>query len=399
MSEYQYYEFLALDRRLTEKEMKELRAISSRAEITPTSFVNEYNYGNFRGDPYRLMASYFDAHVYVTNWGTHQLMLRVPRALVTPEELEPYRGEDVFTFQEAGESLILTFDSSDEGSGDWEEGSGWMAALAPVRAELLAGDRRALYLAWLLFAQRLDFDDEDFEDEYDEEGLEDDEFGLGAVEPPVPPGLGALSGPLASLADFLRIDEDLIAVAAERSPAGVEDDEELAAWIASLAEEEKNGLLLEAARGRGTNFGPSLLARFRASREGRSEEAAGGRTVRELLEAGERRREEREREEARRKAEERARKQAAAAKARAKYLDDLVTRQGAVWKKVEGLVEEKKAKPYDEAVSLLVDLRDVAQRTKAIAGFEARFAKLLEGFSKRPALLERLRKARLLGDR
>src|SRR5205814_6875186 len=31
MSEYQYYEFLALDRRLTEKEMKELRALSSRA--------------------------------------------------------------------------------------------------------------------------------------------------------------------------------------------------------------------------------------------------------------------------------------------------------------------------------------------------------------------------------
>ena len=38
MSEYQSYEFLALDRRLTAQEMAELRSISTRAEITPTRF-------------------------------------------------------------------------------------------------------------------------------------------------------------------------------------------------------------------------------------------------------------------------------------------------------------------------------------------------------------------------
>ena len=36
MSEYQYYEFLALDRPLTAEQRTELRAISSRAEITAT---------------------------------------------------------------------------------------------------------------------------------------------------------------------------------------------------------------------------------------------------------------------------------------------------------------------------------------------------------------------------
>ena len=50
MSEYQYYEFQAIDRRLTEKEMQELRGYSSRARITPTSFVNEYSFGSFKGD-------------------------------------------------------------------------------------------------------------------------------------------------------------------------------------------------------------------------------------------------------------------------------------------------------------------------------------------------------------
>ena len=37
MSEYQYYEFLAVDRPLTEGEMGELSGISTRADITPTS--------------------------------------------------------------------------------------------------------------------------------------------------------------------------------------------------------------------------------------------------------------------------------------------------------------------------------------------------------------------------
>jgi hypothetical protein len=42
MSEYQYYEFQAIDRPLTAEEMSELRSYSTRARITPTSFVNDY---------------------------------------------------------------------------------------------------------------------------------------------------------------------------------------------------------------------------------------------------------------------------------------------------------------------------------------------------------------------
>ena len=42
MSEYQYYEFRALDRPLTQAQMGELRAYSSRAQITSTGFVNVY---------------------------------------------------------------------------------------------------------------------------------------------------------------------------------------------------------------------------------------------------------------------------------------------------------------------------------------------------------------------
>lgn len=63
MSEYQYYEFLAIDRSLDRAEIAELRALSTRAEITPTRFANEYNWGDFKGSPERMMERYFDAHV------------------------------------------------------------------------------------------------------------------------------------------------------------------------------------------------------------------------------------------------------------------------------------------------------------------------------------------------
>ena len=86
MSEYQYFEFQAVDRPLTSKQMDELRRYSSRAEITPSRFVNVYNYSDFRGDPDELIEKYFDAFLYLASWGTRRLMLRVPRMLLGPEK-------------------------------------------------------------------------------------------------------------------------------------------------------------------------------------------------------------------------------------------------------------------------------------------------------------------------
>ncbi len=59
-----------MDRPLDERQLAELRALSSRARITTTSFVNTYEWGNFRGDPRKLMERYFDAFLYLTNWNT-----------------------------------------------------------------------------------------------------------------------------------------------------------------------------------------------------------------------------------------------------------------------------------------------------------------------------------------
>jgi len=50
-SEYQYYEFQAIDRPLGEADRKALRDLSTRARINATSFTNAYEWGDFKGDP------------------------------------------------------------------------------------------------------------------------------------------------------------------------------------------------------------------------------------------------------------------------------------------------------------------------------------------------------------
>ena len=55
MSEYQYYEFVAVERALTKGQLGEVRKVSSRARLSATGFVNEYEWGDFKGDPVEFL--------------------------------------------------------------------------------------------------------------------------------------------------------------------------------------------------------------------------------------------------------------------------------------------------------------------------------------------------------
>jgi hypothetical protein len=154
VSEYQCYEFVALDRPLIAKEMAELRGISTRAEITPTRFWNEYHWGDLKADPAKLLARYFDLHLYFANWGTRRLMLRLPIAAVDNRALGAYLPGDPATLTTVGEHAIVDLCSEvDEPEDDWFEARGLAGSLTPLRAELLRGDLRVAYLAWLLAVQ------------------------------------------------------------------------------------------------------------------------------------------------------------------------------------------------------------------------------------------------------
>lgn len=131
VSEYQYYEFLAVDRPLDDSQMNELRALSTRARITATSFVNTYEWGDFRGDPRTLMEKYFDAFFYIANWETHRLMIRLPARLLDLNTAQRYCVADVAAAWADDDHLILDLVSEDD-SGDWEDdGEGSLASIIP----------------------------------------------------------------------------------------------------------------------------------------------------------------------------------------------------------------------------------------------------------------------------
>lgn len=44
--------------------MDNLRSISTRAQITPVSFINEYSWGGLKADPRDFMRHFFESHAY-----------------------------------------------------------------------------------------------------------------------------------------------------------------------------------------------------------------------------------------------------------------------------------------------------------------------------------------------
>ncbi|MFC4529297.1 hypothetical protein [Sphaerisporangium dianthi] len=290
MSEHQHYEFAAIDRPLTAAEQTEVRALSPGAQVTATSFTADHEPDDFGGDPARMMERYYDAHVYVTGWGVNQVMLRLPEKLLDLATVEPYLVDELFEgWVTDDEHLILDLRNEDEEAGLAESPpEGWLTAVSGVRAELASGDSRPLYLAWLAAVGTWERDEDAFDEDMEDE-----------LEPPVPAGLRSLTAAQRALAAFLRLDADLLATAATAAPelpAGRDDPAGLARWIERLPEEDKNALLLRAARGDDAPVRMELLGRFHretgapsggedAGAYGESGGEGARRTVAELLDA------------------------------------------------------------------------------------------------------------------
>jgi len=377
MSEYQYYEFQAVDYRLSEKEMQELRGYSTRARITPTSFINEYNFGDFKGNTDAWMEKYFDGFLYLANWGTREVQLAVPARLLPADTVRRYCSSHAASSREKSGKLILTFLSEEEPDGEWLEGEGHLSSLLQIRNELAHGDLRSLYLGWLM-------------------GVQADELKASEKEPPVPPNLEALSGPQENLADFLRLDPDLLVVASRNSTRTKEDaasTKERSCWIASLPAREKDEMLVQLMEGDAPRIGMELQSRFLRQRD-TSPSTVGmkPRTVAELLALAETQRQERQQEQARQAATKKANQERQATIAREKHLDSLKGCSETIWATVETLAATRQPKSYDQAVQQLGDLRDLAEREGHQAGFKKRLAVFRNQHSAKKSLIDRLAK-------
>jgi hypothetical protein len=247
-----------------------------------------------------------------------------------------------------------------------------MGALSPLRAAVLQGDLRMLYLVWLML---LDLEDT----------VPDD-----AVEPL--PGIAPLDAALTAWAAFLEIDPDLLAAAAEIGVAATEPEEdEVRQFISGLPAARKDALLLRLYHGEAPHlagvFRREVMAACRADVPPPRRRTAG-----ELRAATERIRAAREEEEADRRAAAERQKAAEAEAALQKRLAELRERGAAAWQDVEALIELRNATGYVKAVWMLADLGDIATDPDQ---FARRLADIRMRHAGKRRLIERLNEAGL----
>jgi hypothetical protein len=382
MSEYQYYEFVAIDRPLTRAEMAELRSRSSRATITATSFVNEYQWGDLKGDPADWMRRYFDAFVYTANWCSCRLALRLPHAVFGKAELERFASEYALTIDDSGTHWIIDW-SLDEGQDydrfGMETGQSWMGRLMPLRDELLRGDLRPLYLGWLA-------------------GVSAGEVGDNAVEPEVPPGMSQLSAAQQALVEFLEIDPDLVSAGAIGSPVVTEphDDRDgsIDAWLAGFPADEMRAILKLLLQDKSQQAERQIKSRFLAWQKKNAPSAASSAKQRKVAELrslaneAEKLRLERE-------AKERAHQEAKRRKKREAYLQTLAADFDRCWNAIHQHAERGTASGYDEAKCAIVDLADAYTLASDRNAFDKALRSFMVRHAKRGALVRRLVEAGL----
>lgn len=388
MSEYQYYEFLAVDRPLDAREQAEVRALSTRAQISATSFTNEYHWGDFRGDPLRMVERYYDAHLYFANWGSRTLMFRLPLAVLDVETVAPYLVDSLVSAWDTAEHLVLGLHSDDEDAEFFGVDDLYtLAGLVGARTELAAGDLRPLYLGWLAAQGTWDRDEGAFDEDHENDR-----------EPPVPPGLSELTAPQRALADFLRLDSDLLEVAAQASRPSADTRigaEQLAARVARLPTNEKDRLLLLVARGESLVAQAELRRRVR-SEPGETTSERLGRTVAELSDAVHVARQEKHRRAEAVRAQQGAVRERERAAARERCLASLTADVEGGWSRVEAMIATRKPGEYDAAVTLLEDLQVVADRSDQASGFGARLTALRTRHQRKSSLIERIDQAGLV---
>lgn len=378
MSEYQYYEFLAIDRPLTADEMAELRALSTRATITPVSFTNEYNWGDFKGNPDKLMQRYFDAHVYVANWMTAIFMVRLPMEALTRETAKAAAVSYLLDIKPTKTHWIISWCLEESENYDrfgMEDGRGWMARLAPVRDELLRGDLRSLYIGWLPAVAG--------------EKMDDDE-----MEPLCMSGLENLTASQQALAEFLEVDPDLLAGAGMGSrpaPKAEISPQEMDKWIDALPREEVNSILKQLLEDKGQQAERSIRNRFAAWWRGlqTGNTDASRRTVGELRQNAEKARQIRlEKQKRDRKQREIKRREK-----RKAYLKNLSSDFPKAWALVKEPVERGSGRGYDEACRILVDIAEAYALFATKKQFQNELKKFMVGHTRRKALIQRLVKA------
>mgnify|MGYP000515983264 CR=1 FL=1 len=374
MSEYQYYEFAAVDGPISDEGLQYARGCSSRAAVSRVRWQNTYTFGSFHGSVETLL-KYYDAHFYIANWGSVCLGLAFPESALDLEAVQPYlrggdRFKDTLSVAKIGHRHIVWWTRNEEGGWGWTEGEGLIDQLIGVREELLRGDYRALFLGWLA-----DFDPDEWQDRGDG----------GVVMPPIPPGLDRLSPALMTLAKHFPSDPDALAVAAGLSPASRAIRLPMAEVLEKLSPSEMRALLARVAEG----GGPGVMAELNrlTCPRGQIPEGQAMNCVdfAALTIAARRARQKQEAEAA-------AAKRQHEAELRRQHLASIWQRADRLWQDLDPLMAQKIASAYDQAAGHLQELREAHAQAGDLHRFQQRLDEFRRRYSNRPSMLRRIEK-------
>jgi hypothetical protein len=227
VSEYQYYKFERLDGYLDAKARQALRAISSRAEISATSFQVYYTYSDLKAEPSDLMLKYFDIGFYYADWGSiDAYYIKLPVGTL-PDALLGFSSDGLYVRQSDEWQLLIFSLEEYYDYFDDENADDFFQHLAALRSELMQGDWRLVYFMWL---KEFDFNDEleampliQFDFEHLSEGL----LAFAALYDIPLAGVKALS----------------MVLNAKPSHQAKQAQFQFDAWLHNLTEAEKNTLL------------------------------------------------------------------------------------------------------------------------------------------------------------
>ena len=147
-----------------------------------------------------MLHKFFDGFLYWANWGNPQLALRFPHGVLPGDLIGDYDYDEFVTFTQHSDYDILDIHFTEMEPPDrWREYQ--LGSLIAIRDELMEGDLRALYIAWLAGQREMGSYDEEEED-------------ITINVPPVPPGFGTLTAAQEELADLLQLPDNLLAAAA-----------------------------------------------------------------------------------------------------------------------------------------------------------------------------------------
>ncbi len=285
-----------------------------------------------------------------------------------PDDLiDGYDLDDFVTF-----TKFQDFDILDIHFGEMEAPDEWidyeLGSLIAIRDELMEGDLRALYIVWLAGQRMIEG--------YGEE--EDYEISV----PPVPPAFDELTAAQQALSELLQLSQELLVAAARHSKAAAPSTkDDVAAWVKLLPPDRQHEYLVRLAHNE-PGLSRILVRELRELNQDktRATPSTGEHVTYATLLAeskaikGQLEREKREQERV----------------ARQRHLQEIHDHQDNYWHQVDLAVERGTGSGYDEALQLLIELREAADQFKETQEFQERFRSWVPPHLRRPAFVKRL---------